>query len=229
MPRRPASVLALALAAGLSLLTGCAGLGYLANAATGGNKVPAKHTLKPKPTLIMVDDPDRRLAQPTMVSQIAANARFHLRQNTALTEPLLSPTDQLPRVRRDLGNDYHATPIATVGQQVGAEQVVHVLIRSVDLQYGGPVYRPQAACEVKVIETQTGKRLFPEDQSQIEGLSPRGYVVRSKLPSRHGDDTVRGARTIMARKLARRIGRDVARLFYRHEARPTAKNLKEHN
>jgi hypothetical protein len=233
MPRRrsiPAAVArALALAVLLSVLPGCAGVGFLTTMASGGEQVPAKYELARRPTLVLVDDPQQLLGRPAMARQVAANARFHLREQSALSKALLVPGDRLMRVRRELGADYPSTPIAAVGRRTDAEQVIHVLVRSASLQYGGPVYRPRATVEVKVVEAKGGDRLFPKGQSEIEGLSPRGYPVRSVLDARHTEGGDRTNPVMMRRELARRVGRDVARLFYAHRANPIADQLDEHD
>jgi len=209
---------------------GCAVFGMMAETAAGGG-IPAQHELAKKKTLVMVDDPSHQLAQPGMTRLVASSARFHLKKNTRLTDKMLVTIETLARVEAELGEDYPTTPMATVGRRAGADQVIHVLIREVELQYGGTIYRPRARTEVKVINAETGDRLFPKSENQIEGLSPRGQSVQSQLNERHVDEARQqegGTRVLMQRALAKRIGRDVARLFHRHKQKPAGHQLNEH-
>jgi len=214
-----------ALAAALS---GCAGWGFLANAATGGSRVPARHTLEPTATLIMVEDPEGRFDLPGLTRHVATSTRFYLKQHTELTDQQLLPVRRLAEVRASLGEDYGATPIATVGQQAGAKQVIHVLVRSVRLQYGGAIYQPRAEVSVRVIDAATGDRLFPAGQEQIEGANADGATVTSELRSKQTQPSGRGNATLIFRELAKRIGRDVARLFYAHREKPAGHQIDEH-
>jgi hypothetical protein len=207
--------------------SGCALFGMAAETVAGG-KIPAKHTLAEQTTLVMVDDPKRQLPQPGMPRLVASNVRFHLKKNSNLTGKMLVSVDKLTQVQRELGEDYPNTPIATVGRRAGAKQVIHVLIRSTRLKEGGSIYQPQAVSEVKVIDATTGERRFPKGDQQVEGLGPSGQLVKTQLLRRRVDRSQRGSRVMLQRALAKRIGLDVARLFYRHSEEPPGHQLRKH-
>jgi len=218
-------VLALSLAGLLTVVPGCAGLGYLFDVVIG-DRVPAKYDLSPKQsTLIIVDDPQNELTEAGLRGRIGTTIAFHLKQNTAITEKQLVSWRKFREVRRKLGDDYPTTPIATVGQRTGARQVIHVLVQSVNYQLAGSIYRPTAFTETKVIDAQNGDMRFPVG-GEVEGLGdPRGFRMRTQLPPRRADPSERGGITQLSRKLTRQIGLEVARLFYNHKKKPEGQSL----
>jgi hypothetical protein len=206
-------------------ITSCAPIAYVADA-VGGNYVAAKHQLNRATTLVIVDDPQSRLREPSAQGRIASSIRFYLRENTELAESDLVSWSRFRVIRRDLGEDYPATPIAEVGQLAGAKQVIHVLVRSVKYRYGGPIYRPTATVETKVLDAKTGRRLFPKGQA-VEGMGGRGLIVKTQLSARRVDRTDRTGLSGMSQELAEQVGRNVAQLFYRHRKRPEGERLQD--
>jgi len=205
--------------AALSLATaGCAGPGFLAYIFKGPDQVQAIYPLPAGKTLVIVDDPDRATGDPNLPAVIATNVGFHLEQNEELIDLQIIPQDQLSALAGRMGDDYLATPIDHIGAQLGADQVIHVQIRSVSMRVAANYYRPTAVVEVKVVSAQDGARLFPKSKIEGPALSrPPGLVMTVHLRHQTADEGRRDTGTLMARRLAERIGLEVAQLFFEHQ------------
>lgn len=208
-------------------LAGCEGPGFVGYVIAGPPKVKAKYKLEPAATLVIVDDPQELLGDPNFPAVVGANAGFHLTQNGVLKAEQVVPQDHLSTLANQLEDRYLSTPIDQIGARLDAKQVIHVLIRSVNLKADNTYYQPVATFEVKVIDTGTGERLFPKpaDQPASRATAP-GYTVNVEMMSQTLDTTRRSALTMLARSLSERIGLEVAQVFYDHvppDAEPTVR------
>jgi len=206
--------------AAAGILPGCAGLSILSMLASGTEKKSAQFTLPDKRTAILVDDPLNYLGDPSLKSVIASNVAFNLEENEALTVPPVS-TRELAAVRAEMDEAYDDAPIDRIGRAVDAEQVIHVQINNITREYAPGVFRPSASYEVKVLDVVNLKRLFPEEpQMRMTEESPPGLALRSSMRFSSPQGTGVAELQALDRRLAERIGRDVARLF--HDWKATA-------
>lgn len=206
-------------------IAGCDTPGFIGYVVGGPPKVKAKYTLAPSETLVIVDDPQELLGDPNFPAVVGANVGFHLTQNEILTTELLIPQDHLSTLASQLDDRYLSTPIDQIGSRLDAQQVIHVLVRSVNMQVNNTYYQPTATVEVKVIDATTGERLFPKpaDQPRMQATAP-GYKVQIEMRRQTLDTTRRHALATLARSLSERIGLEVAQVFYDHvppDAEPT--------
>lgn len=227
-------VTAAAVCVGLMLsLPGCNIFAFAGYAAMGLDKNDKKFQLADKPTLIFVDDPNNLLGSPTLTALVASSLDYHLEEHDAFLvserkdqggkkadpEQPIVPQSKLYDVQVELGNDFEKASIAEIGRLTGADQVIHVLITEVQYQASPGFFRPKAITEVKVLDLQKRQRVFPPQQSFESGMGSGkplpGSRVLSELRSSTQDVGTGGADLLqMQQKLARRIGRDVGRLFY---------------
>lgn len=207
------------------ILTGCTEPGFVAHVLTGEPKVPAKYTLMPRPTLVIVDDPHNALGDPNYPAVVATNVGFHLHKNNALdasdkegqASPHIISQDRLSELATRMGDRYPTTPIDRIGARLNAEQVIYVYVRSVKLQVAGAYYHPVAGVEVKVIDVAEGKRLFPKPGEYDDPqTTPPGHFMSVEMKRQTIDTNRRHAGSMLARSLAERIGQEVAQLFYKH-------------
>lgn len=198
------------------ICAGCEAPGFIAYVVGGPPKMKARFTLEEQSTLVIVDDPSNMLGDPNNATVIAANVGFHLKENDVLLPELVVPQDHLTVLAANMGDRYLATPIDQIGRRLKADQVIHVQIREVSLQSANTYYEPSAEVEVKIIDTQTGKRLFPISEDKVPGISVPGETLMIEMKRQTLDETRRNAIQMMARDLAERIGLEVAGLFYDH-------------
>lgn len=196
---------------------GCEAPGFVTYVIAGPPKIKAKYVLEPRPTLVIVDDPDNMLGDPNNPAVVGANVVFNLKENEVLLPELVVSQDHLSLLAAQMGDRYMATPIDQIGQRLKAEQVIHVQVRSTRMQSDNTYYEPTAEVEVKVIDAITGKRLFPaDDGSANPNSNAPGEPMTIQLKSQTLDETRRHALPMLARSLAERVGLEVAGLFYDH-------------
>jgi len=211
------ALVAACLLTALMLIAGCTEPGFLAHVLTGPAKVPAKFTLEPRPTLVVVDDPTNLLGDRNYPAVVAANVGFHLEKNEALDPTMIISQDRLSTLAAQLGDRYPTTPIDRIGARLKAEQVIYIYIRTVKLQVAGAYYHPVAGVEVKVIDVTDGKRLFPKaGQYDDPQTTPPGHMMSIEMKRQTIDPDRRHAPAMLARGLAERVGWEVAQLFYKH-------------
>jgi len=196
---------------------GCAEPGFLAHVIAGPDQVKAQYTLAAVPTLVIVDDPREALSDPNFPAVVGANVGHHLVQNKVLEPAQVVSQDHLSALAVQLGDRYATTPIDRIVARLGAEQVIHVLVRSVSMQVAGAYYHPVAVVEVKVIDATTGARLFPgAGKYDDPQATPPGVTLSVELKRQTIDTDRRYAPSMLARRLSERIGLEVAQVFYDH-------------
>ena len=197
-----------------AMLGGCEVAGWAAQAIP--KKVKATYVLPDRPTLVMVDDPDRRLRDPSLPRYIATEISNALAQHSAVTK-VVAP-DTIDALMIKLGDDFDRSGIDQIGREVGAEQVVHVHVESAKLYPEPGLLQPQAVVQVKVIDVVNRRRLFPTigrgDGQTAYSLSSRGIRLNVRMLPRGSTDESHAVQTLLMRRLASRIARDSARLFH---------------
>ncbi len=198
-------------------LAGCQGPGFVSYVLTGPDKVKAAYTLELRPTLVIVDDPTNALGDRNFPAVIGANVGFNLKQNEVLTPELIVSQDRLSSLAVQMGDRYPAMPIDRIGTRLKAQQVIYVHVRSVRMQVAGAYYHPEAVVEVKVIDAQTGARLFPKAGEYQDPLTtPPGLTFAVEMKRQTLDENRRHAQSMLTRSLAERVGLEVAQVFYDH-------------
>ena len=183
--------------------------------AVSGDRVRAEYELEDRPTLVMVEDPDDALGNPALRGVLARSIENHLQDRKLLKDSHVIDQRELRNVIAELGDDYARAPIDRIGRLVGAEQVIHVDVRSVRMVREMGVQEPQAEVEVKVIDAVGSRRLFPAVESfGADGDTRPGRRLTTSMNVTAADEPDGGSRGMILRELAERTGRDVARLFH---------------
>lgn len=200
---------------------GCQVVGWFAHGVAGESVEPV-YVLQDQPTLILVDDPEQHLGDPAMARLVATQAGYDLVQNKVLKPEHLIDIQKVDELRR--GQDerkFARIPASQIGQRVQARQVLLVHIESSQLTSEPNVLRPVAKCQVKVIDCDTQKRLFPPRPEVASGIMPlggdQGYIVNTTMTYRVTSDDYKNLTPIVRRAVAKQIGVQVAMLFYGHE------------
>ncbi len=200
-------------------LPGCSAAGFAA-VATGASRVKPIFKLEDRTTLVLVDDPANLLGDPSLVNVVAARASFALVENKAVKQIIKPAT--VNDLRATLGADFENTPVALIGREVGADQVIHVVIEDAVLAGEPGLLRPTAMFEVKVIDAVGNKRIFPaplaDDMPGVSSLGQgagfkKGVTMAYRPSGREGQNLLPELR----RKLAERIGLETAQVFYEHD------------
>lgn len=212
--RTPAApiVVALLLAAAL---TGCEAAGFLA--AASRPKVPAQHTLDPVDTLILVEDAELQLGDPSLANLMANAIADDLREQRALFGAAIVGQAELEALKADFGGRFERMAIDEIGQRLGAEQVVYVEVLAASVERAPGVLQPKGLAGVKVIDAVARERVFPA----VEGVdaaqgSVRGRVVAARLSIDLADTEDRGLVAEVNQSLALALAHEAGKLFYEH-------------
>jgi len=202
------------LVAALVVLAGCNITGPIFYAVHGPDKVDPVYDLDPDtPTLILVDDPASTVGQRRLRAEIAATATDILLQkgvNTNMIDPRPALTLATERV------DGEPMSITEIGKAVNADIVVYALLTEFTTSADGTSNLPSAAFRVKILDTRTGQRLWPDEV--------RGLPVSLRPKYGAGDFlSDPSARAKAESDLADRCGLAIAQLFYRHELPDSAR------
>lgn len=200
-PLRSATWLALFLLL-LSCAGGCAGVGAI------GYKIFGAPTQQPLfrparvPTLIFVEN----FAHPATSSRDAEMLQQLLYEQFVEHEivPVISP-DEVLKLKGKLGEaEFQKLSIATIGQRVGAKQVVYVDLTYavVEAAVGSDFIRGSASARVRLIDAESGDTIWPLEVAQ-------GYPVswETPLPKVQERQDASLVRAQLHGSLALRIGR----------------------
>ncbi len=212
--RRAAGVCLLVLL--MAAATGCEIFGVIANAFFP-EKIKARYRLEDRPTLVLVDDSSASLGNPALLNLIAHTITTDLAKQKKLSDEHAVSTHKLYELASRLGGGYARTPIDHIGTELGAQQVIHVDIKSVHLLQEPGLYRPIAATHVRVIDARQGKKLFPQQHDGATpdaSSNPRHETVTVTLRRSSVHSGEQAETQLILRLLCERIGHEVAKLFY---------------
>jgi len=174
-------------------------------------KILARHQLADQKTLVLIDDPSNHLVHPALAIGIANDVGYWLTKEHVLSASHIVPSHHILDLADRLGDQFNRTAVDRIGIALGAQQVIHVHIKSISLQQEPGVFHPTAMVQVKVIDTKQGKRLFPPPYDLTKAqASDLTVTMRYRTQDPDGHDPVRQAR----KALAHQLGQEVARLFF---------------
>jgi len=205
----------------LPALSGCEQAAVMVEAVRGPEKIEPLYVLPDVPTLVMVDDPNHLLNNPGLARQIATTSIHYLKFHEALPTATFIDPKKLVKLEAEIGDRWTATPIDEIGRRLGAKQVVYAKINSAKFHFADTLYRPEATIEVKVIDSGTGQRLWPEAPALADpGRATPGHLIQIKDQYLSRDSRYVGDSTPddLARRLADDAGLLLARLFYPWQA-----------
>lgn len=200
---------------------GCDSAQVVADAVLGrGEQVKRLYTLERKKTLVLVDTIDdggraNILAAPALRNTIASDIAFYIQKEEALEEGQFVPLRDLLKLANELGEGYAVTPIDQIGRRLGAGQVIHVVVESATLQIVGSLYRPIAEGQVKVIDVEAGRRVFPQSIGlSMQDAAVPGHRFRVEVDPSSVEASSRTSVDLQARLLAEKTGLEVSQVFY---------------
>lgn len=198
------------------MLAAVAGCGPQAGALlyymTPEQKNKAEFKLAPGRLAILIDDPYGSLPRSDLRAQLH-NALVRELEANKIAVTVVSPSE-MAKVEQST-RDFDNMSIRAVGEQVHADQVLHISIVSFtageDAAHG--VYSGSARAVVKICSTERKPvvRVWPSGGD--------GYVVEVKQPRGQVDEWGdKQAADAYADSIAERLGKRIAMLFYDHSA-----------
>lgn len=220
-PRTHALVILLCL---LPALPGCNifAAGYLTLVGEGDVRKEFKLDDQRK-TVVFVDDPSNRIAQRRIRAQIGTEATDRMvRKNVA---PMIEANSALAAATRDRYGELQS--VVQIGEAVGAEVVVHVVVEEFSTEVGATALRPSAQMRVWLIDVATQDVLWPPSTDERPpGMRPPGFplAVTQQIEGTVGVDARgRSQLATIQRDLAQRAGEGIAQLFYDVEVRSSVR------
>jgi hypothetical protein len=207
MPRPARLIALLSAAAAIGMLGACNIVGPLFVLAHGPEKAPAEYKLdREKKTVVFVDDRTNLVSRRSTRLKISAAAELQLAGQGVVKEVIRSQA-----IVSAASQDSHAEPksIAELGIAVGADVVIYATVDFFGLSPDGATFQPTAQFRVKVIDTLTGERLWPESR-EGHPLLVQMNVRTEQYPQSSGELLEREA------VLAEWSGERLAELFYEH-------------
>ena len=168
----------------------------------------ARYELPNRPTVVMFDDYYSIVTPVRVRRDIAEEATVVLMEHADMTD-MISPLDAM-RMASKMDKSVERAAIHEVGQALGVEQVIYVEPARFLIPTIAGVAEPTASFRVKVIDVQTGKRLFPSD----EDGGAAGWSVQVTLDRAEASQLAATGPNAIRRELATRSGDAIARLFF---------------
>ncbi len=207
--RRLALPAALTLLGVYALLTipACNIVAPIAYAVQGPGDVDREYELDPTlATVIFVDDPSNKIATRRIRLAIGERAQDTLLRRKLIDNgKLIDTRSALLATSRD--RDDRPLSIAEIGRSVSADVVIYAVITDFQTDAIGEATAPYAGMRVKLVDTTTAKRLWPEDEA--------GFPLRVSLPATGRiNPSSRTEALQIQREVADRAGLALAQLFY---------------
>lgn len=212
LPRLGAALGGACLLASVALWSGgCNLVGAGAYIIHGPEKQPAEFTLPQKMTVVFIDDRANVFPRSRLIQQAALRATNELLKVAKVVPGALDPSTITRAAARETTG--RLMPIDEIGRKVNAEIVIYAVPRTFSLaDERGTI--PTCILDVKVIDCQTGERLWPAaTESEYHSLT---VELAYKSPLRYEDERLQE----LQQKLADVTGLRLAQLFYPHERNP---------
>jgi len=201
----------------MAALPGCNIIVPAAYIIEGPPTIDAEFTLPDRRTVVFIDDTRNELPRTSLRTRMGDRVSTILLDDGLITRAIAST--EAMQVARRFDTEAKRLSIWQVGEEIGAETVIHVKIVGFSLSPDGQTPRPVADAEVKVIDVAGMKRIFPEHgdiarpvNAQLREQSLDGY--RSSAGRRQMEDL-----------LADELGKAVANLFREHRKKELGERL----
>jgi len=190
---------------------GCNILGPTMYLVQGPTKTPAQFTLPQQTTVVFIDDRANVLPRSRLIRQMAMGATNELLKVQQVIPEAIDPEAINREAARETSE--HLMSIDEIGRKVGAGIVIYAVPRQFSLvDDRGTV--PTCVLEVKVVDTESGARLWPAPtQYEYHRLV---VELAYKSPLRYDADKA----DELQQQLAATVGLRLAQLFYPHEKDP---------
>ena len=200
--------------------SGCNIVGPAAYIIEGPPKVEAAHVLADVPTVVYIDD-RMNVVNPISLRRIIADKTSEVLMVKKALTTTISPQDAMSlAAKRERNSDILS--MEEIGKMVGAKQVIYVEMLNFQRSPDGNLPRPYAFCRVRVIDVENRMRVFPGPESQENSRGVQA-MTREVDPETFRNSTTR---LKLYEELAVRLGDEIAKLFYKHEARELGGNLR---
>jgi hypothetical protein len=190
-----------------------AGCNYLAPAVVLLSPPPSKEAQykldKTLVTVIFIDDPQNKAPRRSLRLTIGQTAEQDLIARGVMPANMMIPAQTaLQLTSRESVTDKFS--IVDVGRTLGADIVIYARLDGFGLSADGVSLKPFAVAQVRVLDAANNMRLWPETGTDFPVIY-QGTQQTGQAPSGASE------RAEAERRLAERVGLEIARVFYKHE------------
>ncbi len=190
-----------------TIVGGCTVARYVTTVITGPGSIDAVYEPFDLTSIILVDDPDELLPSLDLNGLLAGRMGDELVEAGVISR--FVPPVMVDSLRAKQ-SDFASWAIDRVGRELGAEQVIYVLIRDYGLRENQELYRPRISVSIKIIDVGSGSRVFPK-------FDEGGYLVNHKLFYKNMAGAGAETEVVLSRKLVESLAGKLAKLFYKHK------------
>jgi hypothetical protein len=185
---------------------GCGAAGVLAYKLYGPPKVPAQYVPHKTPMLVLVENYEH---QSSVNSHADLLAQMLVKEIGERKIAPLVPLERLQELRDARPNEFPTMSMASIGREVGAEQILYVQLHRSDVtpMSGGDALTGQTAASVKVVDVASGDTLWPGGVA-----AEAGYPVSAA--TKLGTDNGANVADVRQRMYAQ-LSHDIVKLFYK--------------
>jgi hypothetical protein len=179
---------------------GCNVIGFAAATVGGTSNVPPVYAPAKRPTVVIAENFHDPAASVQDDEPLARYVTDLLKQGDVV--PTIDP-GEIYVMRHDspaAEQKWHSMSIAAMGRSVTAQQVIYLSILSIDMEHapGSNAVRGHADVTVRVVDTESGKTLWPVDASD-------GYPLNAETRMYHEGETDADVRNTLHKMLADKI------------------------
>jgi hypothetical protein len=191
----------------LAPIGGCNIVGPAMIIIEGPGEVEAAYKLDPeRATVIFVDDPASKIAQRRIRAQIGSAAQDVLLRKKLVREGKMIDSRSTIAVADQRGDD-GLLAVTEIGEAVGAEVVIYVLVTRFDVISQSQDMAPTAEIEVKIFDVPSQARVWPASEKGYPSTFSRRTTKVDAARTRTG--------ALQAQSdLAQLTGEGLAQLFY---------------
>jgi len=160
-------------------LSGCVLVGAVAAKTIPPPPVPAEFIPAPVPLLVIAEN--KSADTMTMLDGDRINRLVTNEFEEYLIAPTINP-DELVAMRDRMLSKFDEQSIQSIGRQLGAKQVLYVDVSGVGVgtASGSDIVRGQASAQVKLIDVESGRVIYPEDSIGGRQVSFQSQPARIK-------------------------------------------------
>lgn len=192
-------------------LGGCNIAAPIFYAIEGPPKTEAATTINPDlKYVVVVDDPSNAMPSRALRGELASKAEKTMLESGVAKVVLDHRAAMAVTSKERFGEQLS---VVEVGQAVGADAVVHVVVEQFALSPDNTTYRPFAILRVKVVDVGQRKRVWPVGEKSDAGWPVNiGFKTQQGAPPQSLAETMKACDV-----LAGESGKAVAQLFFTHE------------
>jgi len=207
IPRRTPPVFLFTLVLLTPWFSGCIQMAALWTNMTGGDVIEPEYVLSKGPLLILIDDRNNLITQPTALRKLhrgIADRFLEYRVNSRVV-----PFSEWQRLQQS-AKGYDKMTIREIGAKLGADQVLYIRVDRFTLKSepGAPLFKGEFSVRVKVLSTarRGDVRLWPRERN--------GHRVSATTEAQSSESGKSASQ--ITEELTKELSRKIAEFFYEH-------------